>query len=579
MKSVSLPIVTLIVFLAPALSWAQSTTADSWQSVVYSHRDENSRMCCLRVDEALLRRSNESRSFEFVALWRYNSEKKAWGVVDFDAPEPTGLEPLDAKTSAPAFDRTVVNLTDRVGLYCAEWLEDGRRTWTLVLSAPLAVADLEMGDPPDGYLAAHVPDADQLQATFVPDPEIHCHRDPVLIPGPSGILVVLAGIAALFFYLEKRTNWKLFHFFPPLLFIYALPMLLSNTATIFRLALPDDYCFDVIPNEGPLFEQMGLIVMPMFLILMLLDVDVLAAVRIMGRGIVVLLFGTAGVVVGAPIAFWLVKNGLGPEAWKGYGALAGSWIGGTGNMAAVSEGLGTPGAVYGLAALADVSVYMLWLPILLGSKNCAKWFNRIARVDPKRIEMLERSSDDLSQAKPPLRMRHLLYLIFLGLFFPWVAMFIAEWMPSFLSVNVWKILLITTFGIILSTTPARRIPGSHELAMALVYLFVAQIGAKADLKALDQAFWFVLGAFIWISIHGLFCLAGALLLRVDVHSMAITSAANIGGAASAPIVAAHHNEKLVPVSILMALIGYAIGNYAAFLAAWLCWWVAGRPGG
>ncbi len=107
--------------------------------------------------------------------------------------------------------------------------------------------------------------------------------------------------------------------------------------------------------------------------------------------------------------------------------------------------------------------------------------------------------------------------------------------------------------------------------MALVYVFVANMGAKADLSQLDSsAAWFILACFIWISIHGAFCLLGAYLFKVDIHSTAIASAANIGGAASAPIIAAHHNEKLVPVSILMALIGYAVGNYCAFFAAWLC---------
>jgi uncharacterized membrane protein len=111
--------------------------------------------------------------------------------------------------------------------------------------------------------------------------------------------------------------------------------------------------------------------------------------------------------------------------------------------------------------------------------------------------------------------------------------------------------------------------------MALVYVFVAGMGARASLAGLADAPAFLLGAVIWISIHGLFCLFGAGIFRVDVHSAAIASAANIGGAASAPVVAAYHRESLVPVSILMALIGYAVGNYAAFLAARLCFWVAG----
>ena len=124
-------------------------------------------------------------------------------------------------------------------------------------------------------------------------------------------------------------------------------------------------------------------------------------------------------------------------------------------------------------------------------------------------------------------------------------------------------------------TPARKIAGSQELGIALVYLFVARMGAGADLSGLkEQALWFLVGAFAWIAMHGVLCIGAAWLFRIDVHSAAIASAANIGGAASAPVVAAHHNPKLVPVSILMALIGYAIGNYGAFAAAWLCQLIA-----
>ena len=108
--------------------------------------------------------------------------------------------------------------------------------------------------------------------------------------------------------------------------------------------------------------------------------------------------------------------------------------------------------------------------------------------------------------------------------------------------------------------------------MAIIYVYVARIGATMDLS--DASFEtmgaFVSMAYVWIFIHGLFILFGAWVFRVDVHTLAIASAANIGGAASAPVVAAHHNPRLVPVSILMALIGYAIGNYGAFAAAWLC---------
>ena len=168
--------------------------------------------------------------------------------------------------------------------------------------------------------------------------------------------------------------------------------------------------------------------------------------------------------------------------------------------------------------------------------------------------------------------------MFFGLLNAWLSSLFAEYLPNVppvLTAGTWKILLITTFGIILSFTPARKIPGNHALAMALVYLFVANMGARAEIGGLaQQAVWFVSGAFIWIFIHGGFCILGAKIFKVDVHTTAIASAANIGGAASAPIVAAFHNKLLVPASILMALIGYAIGNYCAFLTAWLCYLVS-----
>ena len=108
-----------------------------------------------------------------------------------------------------------------------------------------------------------------------------------LITSPLGILAILAGVTSFFFFLEKKTGWRLFNFFPPLLFIYTLPLVFSNTGLIL--------------NESPVYDWMGGTVLPMFLIIMLLDIDVASAVKVIGKGIFVLLFGTAGVIIGAPI--------------------------------------------------------------------------------------------------------------------------------------------------------------------------------------------------------------------------------------------------------------------------------------
>ncbi len=385
-----------------------------------------------------------------------------------------------------------------------------------------------------------------------------------LITDSAGILFVLGGNAGLWFWLEKRTRARIFNFFPPLIFIYLLPAVFSNTG--------------VLPHKAETYDWMGRYLLPMFLVLLLLDVDVRAAIRVMGRGVLVMLAGTLGVVVGAPIAYLAVGRWLHADAWKGYGALAGSWIGGTGNMAAVAEGLQTPPDAFGLAIIADHAVYLVWLPILLLSKTLADRFHTFTGVDQGRLTAMKAAADALHHDKGRPEMRHVLYLIGIAAGATWVAGSLAPHMPvvkPVLGESTWRVLMVTTMGLGLSFSPARKIPGSDILAMALVYLFVARMGAKASVDGLaGQALPFVAGAYLWICIHGLFLLAAAKILRVDVHTAAISSAANIGGAASAPIVAAYHDERLVPVSILMALIGYAVGNYAAFGAAWLCQLVA-----
>jgi len=383
-----------------------------------------------------------------------------------------------------------------------------------------------------------------------------------LISSPVAVMTALVGVAAFFFWLEKTTGWRLFKYFIPLLWIYAVPVVLRNTG--------------VLPGGSPAYDLLRDYGLPVFIVLLLVGVDVGAAVRIMGRGVLVMLLGTAGVVVGGVVAYLIVHRWLSPEAWTGFGALAGSWIGGTGNLAAAAGALETPPEELGLAVLADNLVYVAWLPLLLGSKAFADRFNRWTGVPEGHVERMEEASRREVQKQRPIEMRDYLFLGVLALASTWFAAELAARLPELgnvVSTSTWRVLLVTTCGILLSFTPARRIPGSHNLAMAIVYTFVAGMGARASLAGFGDAPAFVLGAFIWIAIHGAFCLLGARLLKVDVHTLAIASAANIGGAASAPVVAAHHRESLVPGAILMALLGYAIGNYLAIFTGQMCYFL------
>jgi uncharacterized membrane protein len=385
------------------------------------------------------------------------------------------------------------------------------------------------------------------------------------ITQPIGVLAVLSGICAVFYWLEQHSGWRLFQYLPPLIFIYLTPVVLTNTG--------------ILTLKSPVYDAMESIMLPMLLVMLLLNVNIGGALSAMGRGILVMFFGTAGVILGAPVAFLAVRHWLGPDGWKAFGTLAGSWIGGTANMAAVRTMLDTPGTERSLAVLADSAIYPFWLPVLLASKKFADRFGRFTGVEVERLQQMREAARKQQRPARPPTTRDYLYLLSTALAVTWLADLLASLLPEihpYLTHSASRILLITTIALILSFTPLNQIPGSQELALALVFLFVAQMGASAEVesKVFAQAIPFLTGAVLWIVIHGAFCILGAKLLRADIHTAAIASAANIGGVASASIVASYHQHTLVPAAILMALLGYAFGNYCAYLAAMLCWIVS-----
>jgi len=393
----------------------------------------------------------------------------------------------------------------------------------------------------------------------------------VLISSPIGVLAVLCIVAAFFFLLAQVSGAKLFNYVPPLLFIYATPVFLSNLTVA---------GYNVIPNSSIIYSGLSQFVLPVFIVLMLIKVNVPAVVKVMGKGVLVMLMGTAGVVVGGVVAYVIVHRWLPEDSWKGFGTLAGSWIGGTANMLATKEMLGASEAQLGLAVVADNIIYIVWLPLLLMSRDFADKFNKWARVPADRLEAMDAAAELHVEDDHAPSMQQYLYLaaVVFGVaaighgLAPPIASWIADTIPGIsgiFSETTTRILLVTTVALLLSTTKVSELPNSTAIGTAMVYVFVAGMGARAEVSGLADAPAFVLGAFIWIFIHGLFMLAGAWIFRVDVHSVAIASAANIGAAASAPIVAAHHRPSLVPASILLALLGYALGNYLAPLTGHL----------
>jgi len=374
-----------------------------------------------------------------------------------------------------------------------------------------------------------------------------------------GVMAVITMIPVFFMWLEKKTRWKVFDILPAIIWIFLTPILLSN--------------LNVIPRSSPIYTTFRSFAVPMFIVLMLLDINIRQSLRVAWRGAGVLVLGAIGIVVGAVISFYLFRSGLPEDTWRGYGALAGSWIGGTGNLAAVAESLDTPGEMVGMVVLVDNFVYVLYFPLILTCKRWAGVFNRFTGVSQAQLDRVTQMDAQIERKTHEVHFRDILVLLGFGFVAIFAANTLAAMFPEIRPVfteSTWAILLVTTFGIILSATKLKNVPGTEPLAMGMVYIYMTMLGAQADLANIGGAQWFLAAGFICILVHLLFIVIGARLFRIDVSMAAVSSVAAVGGAASAPVAAGYHSEELVPISIMLALIGYALGNYLGVATAWAC---------
>ncbi len=373
-----------------------------------------------------------------------------------------------------------------------------------------------------------------------------------------GVMAVITMIPVFFIWLEKRTGWRVFDFLPAIIWIFLTPILLSN--------------LNVIPKSSPVYSTFRSFAVPMFIVLMLLDINIRQTMRVAWRGAAVMTLGSIGVVIGCVAAFFFFRGALPADSWSGFGALAGSWIGGTGNLAAVAESLDTPEAMVGIVVIVDNFVYVAYFPLILTCKRWADSFNRFTRVSPAEIDHITAVAAEVEKKTHEVHFKDLLILVGFAFTAILAANAIAGFLPEVqpaLTKGTWAILLVTTIGILLSATPLKSVPGTEPLAMTLVYIYMTMIGAQADLSQLGGAQWFLVAGFLAIAIHLAFVVVGARLFRMDVSMAAVSSVSAVGGAASAPVAAGYHREELVPISIMLALIGYALGNYLGVATAYL----------
>lgn len=387
-----------------------------------------------------------------------------------------------------------------------------------------------------------------------------------MITDPMSILAVLLLILAALFGLNTTSAGRtLYRFVPLLVFAYFVPALLSNLG--------------IIPTQSDLYTFIKQWMLPASLVLLTLSVDIPAIARLGRNAVLLFLTATVGIVIGGPLALLVLRGflpvELGEESWKGLAALSGSWIGGGANFIAIGSSVGVQDATLGLMVVVDVVIANIWMAVLLFFAGREKAMDERIGADRTTLDAL-RTKIEAFQAEVarPTTLADLLMLLAVAIGGTVLAQTASHYLPEIgqiVSRFTWVVLGVTTLGVGLSFTRARALEGAGASAVGsvMLYLLVASIGAHADFaKVVEAPALIAIGA-LWMTFHAVTILAVRHWLKAPIFFAAVGSQANVGGAASAPIVASAFHPALAPVGVLLAVGGYVLGTYAGLVCAFL----------
>lgn len=411
-----------------------------------------------------------------------------------------------------------------------------------------------------------------------------------------GLLMVALG---LIFYTSKQKTgfWSKFYKIVPALFMaYLVPAILTSSGLIAPEWETIKASGEVVKGSTSLYYVASRYLLPAALVLMTLSMDLKAVFNLGPKALIMFFAGTLGIILGGPIAV-LVIGSISPETvggegadavWRGLSTLAGSWIGGGANQAAMLEIYGFNQKLYGQMVFVDIVVANVWMALLLIGIGKSVRIDKWLKSDTSAIENLKEKVSSYSkkmERNPSLTD----YMILAAIAFGTVsfAHFGANYMSgifdsfvngmpagikrnslTFLSSSFfWMITITTIIGIILSYTKAKQYEGAgaSKIGSIFIYILVASIGMKIDITNIFQKPGLIAIGFVWIGIHALLLILVAKLIKAPYFFLAVGSQANVGGAASAPIVASAFHPSLATVGVLLAVFGYAVGTLGAVL--------------
>ena len=396
-----------------------------------------------------------------------------------------------------------------------------------------------------------------------------------------GILMAILGFVFVTSHSEVPLWKKFYTYIPPLLLCYFIPSVFSSVGV---------YSGDV----SRLYTIASQYLLPTSLVLLTISIDLKAIARLGPKAVIMFLGGTVGIIIGGPLAVLIVSfinpelvGGQGPEAvWRGLATIAGSWIGGSANQTAMKEVYQASDRLFSVMIAIDVLVANVWMACLLFAAGRAKQIDAKVGADTSAIDELKAKVEEFRAriAKIPA-LKDTISVLAVGFAVTAVSHLGADLITprierdapglaqfSLTSKFFWIVVLATTGGLLLSLSSRVRAlegVGASTLGSVLLYVLIATIGMKMNIRAVfDQPALFLVGG-IWMAFHAVTMLLLAWLIKAPLFFLAVGSQANVGGAASAPVVASAFHPALAPVGVLLAVLGYALGTYGGWLTGQL----------
>lgn len=350
-----------------------------------------------------------------------------------------------------------------------------------------------------------------------------------------------------------------FNFAPPIVLIY-LGLMILCTVKLWDLEATTVVYKSV---KNPILYAM--------LFIMLLRCDLKKIIKLGPKMLIGFFVATFSIGLGFFVSYGIFHNLLGVEAWKSLGALCGSWMGGSGNMLAIQAALHVDEANMAYALVMDSICGTLYVMFLLWAIGRHEQFNKWTKADTTIIDGVGQALEEEARANTkPLLWQNIMVLVGAGLFVSAVSMEIGATISTkltFFDSATWTVLLISALGVIFAMTPFGKIKGTEEVSNVMLYIVVALIASRADLSAVGNAHVWLVTGFVILLVHVTIMVILAKVLKMDIFTCCVASLANIGGTATAPVLAGAYSNALVPVGIMMALLGYVVGTGGGLIVA------------